>query len=187
MVQFNELRINSEGTKLIIDVSIKDLQYYQNVYLDNISIDTQDTFIESGPSDKVVYSYTLEGDIKNIKLELGIGDILPSLLDNMFFVWVRTKGIPTPNTPCGEDNILTLGVAIALYPLYQEAFKYIKELEKECGTPKGFINFILQLKALQISVRTGHYTQAIKYWEKFFKSIQKDSTINKCRCYGEYS
>ena len=41
MVQFNELRINPEGTKLIIDVSVKDSVYYENVYIDTISIDTQ--------------------------------------------------------------------------------------------------------------------------------------------------
>ena len=102
----------------------------------------------------------------------------------MFFVWVKTKGTPSISTPCGEDNTLTLGVAIALYPLYQQAFGYIKELEKECATPKGFINFILQSKALQLAVRTGHYTQAIKYWEKFFRGLKKNVVTNKCGCYG---
>lgn len=184
MVQFNELRINPEGTKLIIDVSVKDSVYYENVHIDTISIDTQNTFIDSGPSSNVAYTNTLAGNNKSVRLELGIGDLLPSLLDNMFFVWVRTKGTPAISTPCGEDNTLTLGVTIALYPLYQQAFGYIKELEKECATPKGFINFILQLKALQLAVRTGHYTQAIKYWEKFFRGLKKDVVTNKCGCYG---
>ena len=184
MIQFNELRINPEGTKLIIDVSVKNSMYYENVYIDTISIDTQDTFIDSGPSSNISYTNTFEGDNKSVRLELGIRDHLPSLLDNMFFVWVRTKGIPDISTPCGEDNILTLGVTIALYPLYQQAFSYIKELEKECVTPKGFINFILQLKALQIAIRTGHYIQAIKYWERFFKGLKKDVVTNKCGCYG---
>ena len=184
MVQFNELRINPEGTKLIIDVSVKNSMYYENVYIDTISIDTQNTFIDSGPSSNVAYTNTLTGDNKSVRLELGIGDLLPSLLDNMFFVWVKTKGTPDMSTPCGEDNMLTLGVTVALYPLYQQAFSYIKELEKECVTPKGFINFILQLKALQIAVRTGHYTQAIKYWERFFRGLKKDAVTNKCGCYG---
>lgn len=187
MVQFNELRINPEGTKLIIDISVKDSEYYQNVYIDTISIDTQDTFIDSGPSGEPAYTKTLEGDNKSIRLELGTGDLLPSLLDNMFFVWVRTKGTPSIATPCGEDNSLVLGVVIALYPLYQYAFGYIKELEKECSTPRGFINFILQLKAFQLAVRTGHYTQAIKYWERFFKKLKKDAVTNKCSYYGEFS
>lgn len=184
MVQFNELRINPEGTKLIIDVSVKNSEYYEDVYIDTISVDTQSTFTNSGPSSNVACTTTFAGNNKTVRLELGTEDLLPSLLDNMFFVWVKTKGIPTINTPCGEDNTLTLGVAIALYPLYQQAFGYIKELEKECVTPKGFINFILQLKALQLAVRTGHYTQAIKYWEKFFRGLKKDVVTNKCGCYG---
>ena len=90
MIQFNELRINPEDTKLIIDVSVKNSVYYENVYIDTISIDTQDTFIDSGPSSNAAYTNTLTGDNKSVRLELGIGDLLPSLLDNMFFVWVKT-------------------------------------------------------------------------------------------------
>nr|DAP80951.1 MAG TPA: hypothetical protein [Crassvirales sp.] len=187
MIQFNELRINPQGTQLIIDVSVIDSIYYQNVYLDTISIDTQDTFTESGPSTSTVYKTTISGNSKSTRLELGISEILPSLLDNMFFVWVKTKGTPSSSTPCGEDNTLTLGVVIALYPLYQQSLNYIKEVENECIIPKKFINFILQLKAFQLSVRTGHYPQAIKYWERFFKDIRKDAVVNKCGCYGGLS
>ena len=46
MVQFNELRITPDNRELIIDVSVKDLDIYTNVYLDYIMIDNQDTFIE---------------------------------------------------------------------------------------------------------------------------------------------
>ena len=85
MVQFNELKINPQGTSLIIDVSVIDSAYYQNVYLDTISIDTQDTFTENGPSTNTAYKTTISGNSKSTRLELGIADILPSLLDNMFF------------------------------------------------------------------------------------------------------
>lgn len=185
MVQFNELRINSEGTKLIIDVSIKDLQYYQNVYLDNISIDTQDTFIESGPSDKVAYSYTLEGDAKNIRLELGIGDILPSLLDNMFFVWVRTKGIPTPDTPCGMDSLYSMGVTLYTCPIYDYIMQYVREVEKSCSVPKGFIDSFLQWKAFEVSIATKNYVQAIFYYNKFIRRLRVfPNKSTNCSCYG---
>ena len=50
MIQFNKLQINREGTKLTIDIAVKDLEYYNNVYIDSISIDTQDTFVNRGPS-----------------------------------------------------------------------------------------------------------------------------------------
>ena len=70
MVQFNELRITPDGQKLIIDVSVKDLEYYTNVYLDTIQIDTQDTFVESGPSSEVVYTEVIEGNMKALELAL---------------------------------------------------------------------------------------------------------------------
>ena len=33
MIQFNKLQINREGTKLTIDIAVKDLEYYNNVYI----------------------------------------------------------------------------------------------------------------------------------------------------------
>lgn len=185
MVTFQELRITPDRQKLIIDVSVKDLEYYTNVYLDTVQIDTQDTFVESGPSSEVVYSKTIEGNAKSVRLELGIGDLLPSLNDNLFFVYVKTKGTPAANTPCGMDNITTLGVVSNLYPLYQHAFSYIKELSDTCSIPKNFINYILQYKAFELAIKTGHYTEAIKYWKRFFMGI-KDSVITpNCGCYGQ--
>ena len=44
MIQFNTLSINPEGTELIIDVSVKSSMYYENIYIDKIVIDTQDTY-----------------------------------------------------------------------------------------------------------------------------------------------
>lgn len=186
MVQFNELKIVPDGTQLIIDVSVKDSEYYTDVYLDEILIDTQDTFIESGPSTQVVYSKIIDGSIKSVRLELGTGDLLPSLNDNLFFVYVKTKGTPAANTPCGMDNVTTLGVVTNLYPLYQQALCYIKGLSNTCVIPKNFINFILQYKAFQLAVKTGHYTEAIKYWKRLYSSQNaKDTTVtSKCGCYG---
>ena len=62
MVQFNELRITPDNKELIIDVSVKDLDIYTNVYLDYIMIDNQDTFIEDGPSDNPIYTHTIEDE-----------------------------------------------------------------------------------------------------------------------------
>lgn len=184
MVTFNELKITPDGQKLIIDVSVKDLDYYKDVYIDNIKIDTQDTFIESGPSSKTVYTKTVEDSSKSVRLELDTGDILPNLNDNLFFVYVTVKGTPSVETPCGMDNTVTLGVVSNLYLLYQHAFNYINEINNTCAIPKNFINFILQYKAFELSIRTGHYPEAIKYWERFFKDIEKITITTNCRCYG---
>lgn len=52
MVQFNELRITPDSKYLIIDASVKDESYYNNITIDSIAIDNQDTYLSSGPSSK---------------------------------------------------------------------------------------------------------------------------------------
>lgn len=281
MVQFNELKITPNGLNMIIDASILPDKYYKDVYISEVLIDTQDTYLVSGPSSNLCYhknftelytsykfgdiyvnkddfyilynneevldnDYIEEGEYeitqivgirsnskiaildnlkydgvnlyddlqvsfinkdvgnnikvgdkfivekgtasakKTINLTISSSDILASLTDNMFFVYIKTVGTPTPDTPCGMDNVTTLGVVINLYPLYQQAFGYIKELSDTCIIPKNFINFILQYKMFQLAIKTGHYTEAIKYWKKFhFSQGIKDVTVtNKCGCYG---
>jgi hypothetical protein len=50
MIDFNELRITPDGKYLIIDVSINNASYYDNVFIKHIVIDTQDTYLHTGPS-----------------------------------------------------------------------------------------------------------------------------------------
>ena len=59
MIKFNELRITPNNESLIIDVSIEDASYFQNVVLDSIVIDTQDTYTQNGPSSKAVFNYVV--------------------------------------------------------------------------------------------------------------------------------
>lgn len=73
MVTFNELRITPDGNTLIIDVAIKDLRYYDNVGLDTILIDTQDTFTAEGPSSKAV-KFPVINSIDDESFELEFGD-----------------------------------------------------------------------------------------------------------------
>lgn len=184
MVTFNELRITPDGKKLIIDVSVSDLEYYENVYLDSIQIDTQDTFIESGPSSNTVYTKTVSGDSKFIRLELDNSDLLPSLNDNIFFVYVRTKGTPSSDTPCGMDNYITRRTVINVYPIYCATIQYLKELNHNCEIPKGIIDMYIKFKALELGVKTGNYSNVIDIWNKYFKGSKYNynSKTSGCGC-----
>lgn len=217
MITFQELRVTPDGKKLIIDASVKDLQYYNDVYIDAVIIDTQDTYVPNGSSTNPVFSYEVtsnpdviyslpecdgcgpirdkedneicflgqEGDgEKRVRLELDSKTLGVSLNDTLFFVYVVAKGAPSADTPCGMDNQMTLGVVANLYPFYRTMVGYMREVENDCKIPKNFIDSLLRFYALELSIRTGHYTQAIKYWNKFFKDT-KSRTINTgCRCYG---
>jgi len=101
----------------------------------------------------------------------------------MFFVYAEAEGVPSPTIPCGFDETPSVGVTFSLCPIYNETMQYVKEVENDCVLPKSFINMILQFKAIQYSINSGHFTQAIKYYNKFYKNLGV-STTNSCGCYG---
>lgn len=188
MIRFNELGISNDGKYLIIDVSVRGQHYYDNVFIDSISIDTQDTYKDGGPSSSIVYHKDFEGRrMKHYRTALSVGEFLPSLNDNMFFVYIRAKGTPTIDTPCCMDNEYTLGVTFNTCPLYNAIMGYIRETESRCSVPKNFINMFLQFKALEACINTDHYPQAIEYYNKFFKNLGKAKTSSykkPCNCHG---
>lgn len=206
MISFNELRITPDSKYLVIDVQVQNLNYYKDVYLDSIHIDTQQTFIETGPSNKPIYSYVVPdneqfiyiqncgcrviteqeedilvdefSDTKHIRQFIDID----SIGNNLFFVWVVTKGNPTEDTPCGMKDAVTLGVVYNKLPIYNISMKYINSIEG-CNIPREFMDFIFRKKAFETCLEVGNYNQAIKYWNKFFTDI-KESQVSNCDCYG---
>ena len=60
MLHFEELRITPDNKYLIIDVSVDKDEYFDNIVIDSIIIDTQDTYSISGPSSNPVYIFNVE-------------------------------------------------------------------------------------------------------------------------------
>lgn len=60
MLHFNELRITPDNRYLIIDASVDNDSYFDDVVIDSIVIDTQDTYVANGPSSNPVYSFKME-------------------------------------------------------------------------------------------------------------------------------
>lgn len=216
MLHFNELRITPDNRHLIIDVSVDKQDYFQDVILESIVIDTQDTYVPNGPSSNPVYTYNVEEQydltyslpencncnpvrededksycftygewkMKNVRLVLSLNELQVSPCNTMFFVYAIATGSPSPDVPCGFDKNQILGTVINYQPIYKQTLQYLKELNNECEIPKGFIDMILKLKAIELCVRTGNYSQAIKYWNKFFKKNTCKPSTPRCGCYG---
>lgn len=213
MVDFNELRITPDSTHLIIDVSINNASYYDNMFIKNIVIDTQDEYLSTGPSSNPIYVYetsynhsktystpetnsacpietddsyvfteNLE-DKRHVRLILTEADLSKSLSDNMFFVYIIVDGQPTADTPCGLNKSIYMKSVLNVFPLYQKSMYYLQEVGKECTIPRAFINMILQLKAVQIGIKTGNYVEAFNQYKSFLKTNNISPTI-KCNCYG---
>lgn len=214
MIVLEQCRIDDEGKHLIIEASVENLSYNENVYIDSIIVDTNKTFSINGPSSKPVFTNEFEhlkvdsledcnsvttdpnckcGNIytsqmagtKKVMLVLDSNDLNgANLNDNIFFVWVVAGGIPAPETPCGMDNRYTMGVAVNLRPIYNMAMKYIKETNNDCSIPKGFVDMFLKLKAFSLAMKTGNYTAAFKQWDKLSKNKVDVPSIKGCGCNG---
>lgn len=202
MIIFNQCRIDPDGKHLIIEASVENLKFYKDVYIESVIIDTDETFSSTGPSNNPVFNQNFITDqideettcgsvetndigIKHIRLTLSEKDLRAgSFTNNIFFVYVVATGVPDSCTPCGMDNKITMGIAVYLKPLYDMAMKYIKEMDSNCNTPKGFIDMILRLKAFDLSLKTSNIPTAIKYWDKLFKNKISISPNKNCGCNG---
>ena len=196
MIQFNTLKITQDGKNLIINASVKNLSYYTNVLIGSIIIDNQDTYSTSGPSSNPIYEHSFAGKdlatnediagLKNISITVSAKELLDNngdLNDDILYVYLIAVGTPSADTPCGMDNVNTLGVALNLRPIYNNGINYIKQVESTCEIPKDFIDFILRYKALDLALKTENYIQANKYWNKFFKNNNVVSlNTNSCGC-----
>lgn len=192
MVRFNELKITPNDEYLIIDVSVEDSTYYNDVILDSIIVDTQDTYVENGPSSNSIFSHTVteEDDLhkKHAKVVVKLSELNTTIKGTMFFVYVITSGEPSPDTPCELKQTRVIGTAVNMYPLYKQAMLYTRELSDGCVIPKGFVDCVLRIKALDLAIRTGNYIEAIRYWNKLFKRLSLsaiEATSTYCTCYGE--
>jgi hypothetical protein len=127
-----------------------------------------------------------ENFVKYIRLRLPVSALkINNINDNIFFIYIGAGGTPDGYTPCGMDNQFTLGVTVNLKPIYNKVMSYFKEFNSSCSTPKGFIDMILKLKAFEVSLKTGNYTEAIKQWSSL-KNQSVVSSSKSCGCHGTH-
>lgn len=111
-------------------------------------------------------------NVKYLRLALSDKDLnVANLSNNIFFVYVNVKNTPSEDSDITATSENVIGVVFDKSTLYDISMRFLKELSCTCNIPKGFIDFILQMKALDISVETGHYIEAIHYWNKFSKYL----------------
>lgn len=184
MIIINECRVDDEGKCLVIEATVDSLSYYDDVYIESIVIDNDETYLASGYSANPVYEKQFE-QTKHIRIKIPERDLRDSNLNNnIFFVYLIATGYPSPDCPCGEDSCYTMSIAVNLRPIYNAAMSYIKELNIECSTPKGFTDMILRLKAFDLALRTGNYPIAINQWNTLFKKRVNVSSRKGCGCHG---
>lgn len=195
MLIFDQLRISDDGSKMYINAHVNTADYFDNVYLDSITIAVASAVSErykdsqTDPcttSSDYIYKKVFGANEKEMALVLDKSsfDAAFANLDGltatsafsgnfsntMFFVYVKCKlaagATLDPCIPCSLDEDVTLGVVFDTAALYQRAMGYTRELADTCNIPSGFIDFILNFNALKISIDTGHYIPAINFFNQ---------------------
>ena len=192
---FDQLRISDDGKRIYINLHVNNASYFDNIYLDSITIMTQDQVSEAAPemvTEDFVYQYTFEGEQRQADMVLVPTDFneqftKSNFSSDLFFIYIKVKGTPDECTPCRLDEETTLGVTFDETQLYQIVMGYTKELLKDCSINQGFTDFILQWNAFKASIETEHYVSAIKFWKMLFDNKSSSWTVNNnksCGCHG---
>lgn len=204
MIIFDQLRISDGGDKMYINAHVNEAEYFDNIYIESVTIMTSDKVSEtssSTPNSDYIYTKTIEGDTKELNLVLTVFDFVKTwetdpkamafkqseMSTTLFFVYIKCKGTVDANVPCTLDENIVLGVVFDETMFYQKVMNHTKDLLATCCVPKLFIDFILLWNAFKASVETEHYISAIKFYNLLFDVRDSKSyieTIKGCGCHG---
>lgn len=204
MIIFDQLRISDDGKRMYINAHVNKADYFKDIYIDSIVIQTADKVSETDPglpTSDYVYIKKAEENAKELNLVLEASDLSKSwesdsnaiafgrgdMSNTLFFVYIKCKGTPGSCTPCRLDEETTLGVVFDENVLHQKVMDYTKELVTDCSVPSAFIDFILLWNAFKSAIETEHYIPAIKFYNMMFDEVGKSCqsrTIKTCRCNG---
>lgn len=204
MIIFDQLRISDDGKRMYINAHVNKADYFNDIYIDSIVIQTADKVSETDPglpTSDYVYIKKAEENAKELNLVLEASDLSRSwesdpkaiafgrgdMSKTLFFVYIKCKGTPGSCTPCRLDEETTLGVVFDESVLHQRVMDYTKELVADCNVPTAFIDFILLWNAFKSAIETEHYIPAIKFFNMMFEEVGKSCqsrTIKTCGCNG---
>ena len=192
MIKFNELRIDIESNSLIIDISVADNSYYDNIYIKEVRLLTQEDYSDTAKGTSM-YTYT-EGfsDKKNCRLKLSFElmekNTIPlfgnNVKYNLFFVQVIPGGTLGDNSPYKSIPPYIQGITFSVESIYNSMMQFIKKVEKEGIVSKEFIDYFMKYEALRVSIDTGHHSATVNLFNKFFRG-KLDSPLITTQCiYG---
>lgn len=141
----------------------------------SVQVDKDDIYMYNGKDITLYVQDTIPLNVKHARIELKQEDFCQPLADTMFFVYVKCRGtepgkapIPTMDCPCNQQDELTLGVCVNEFLIYRRFMCLMRELLNDCEIPKEFIDLYLRWESVKMCIATGHYSEAILYWKRFF-------------------
>lgn len=178
MIDINKFYIREDGKAIIIDVSIKDSEYFENVYLNTIELYDLD--------DNKLYELLIGTEsTKHKELTLTRDDVsLINVETTILKLRVTTTGVPSQETPCGEDIDEVKAYTYYKGTLYNTMLNYLKELNVNCSIPQGFIDTMLKFKGVDIALNTDNPELAKDLWGRIINNATNSVVSSNCRCHG---
>lgn len=185
MILFKKLQIEPDGNTFSVSAEIENYRYFENMYIAAVSIDTELTFTDAYASSSKAYTAFTNEDpaVRECNLNITATQMgLESLSGHIFYVYVQVAGTPSADTPCDMDKETTLGIAINWFPIYHTGLDFMKSTVSECcHISKSFIDYILNLKALELALKTAQYPMANRIFNERFKKSEY-MTVARCGC-----
>ena len=193
MLQFLELRIDSNKKCLIIDTEVENSSIFKNVTIDSIYIDTQDTWIINGPSTKAKCVYSPEykdldiiQDVDHKRVRVTVdSNVIPIISNNLYFVYVLADISQAPeiiSLSCSETLDKISGTVVDTHYLYDSLLSSIRVFRDKCTDTSEFVDRFLKLQVVESAIRTSDYHIAIDYWKKFFMDNPIKQPFKSCKC-----
>lgn len=183
MVIFNELRICEDGSALIVDCEIENVDVYANMYIKNIYIDYyKNASAVNMPTSSAYTIYDNTDDDTTIKgkrvvfdagqlSEAGFG--ISSFSDGLFYVIVDCGGVPDSAVnfmPCGYDVPREIGVVLDWVSFYKKGMEYVTSMLEGCGNPcmpsTAFEHFIITWNGLKLAIDTCDWDAVKDLWDR---------------------
>lgn len=183
MVNISTLYVDKEAKAIRLIASVGTESYFDNVYIVGVKIDTQDTFTNGTPSPNIIYNRSIDNQ-KSIDLTITNLDLLQLDFDKLYFIYVITNDGYAPNTPCGLDNDITIGVAADYTSYLNSTLNLVPRDNSCCDIPREFVCKILQYAAFRIAIETKNYNKAIYYYNTYLKPGVNSPLSQSCGCHG---
>lgn len=170
MILYNQL--SAEEGILHIDIQVEDKPYFENIYITGVRVDNADTYNTDNAYEKITQEPSKEL----------IVDIRTKAKGEILFITPYVEGAPGEDTPCGHD-VCNKAYIYCDTDIKNKGISFLKELGAGCQIPRGFIDFILRAAALDLSLQTCNYEDAIKYWN-LIKGDKIKAKSKNCGCHG---
>lgn len=165
-------RLDFKNGRLNIEVSIEDNDYFANVFLDKIIVDTQSTYTSSGPSQTPLLNYQIATGQKKFQISFQPTNFnINEFCGTFFIVYITSTGNATTGTPA--DLIIPIEkVGIYdKYSLFQELKPQFRLFTKTGIIPKKFIDLILLIRYIDYSIIQKQYANIIHEWHNIIDNF----------------